>query len=212
MHNERLLSPAELCMGVAWSCRYSFGTGVEVLPIPELVPFRLTRYERESSKKLSSDTCFSAHPMYATWSTALRKQSSGFHRPDYPPAECTSAPRCVCCEGCCKARCSPTTRARCWPRRLLQPWRLCGLGGMRSRCESTLHAHLPALHVLCMMSTCCRHTRLILPRRASILLKLLMPEPNCQVKVEHSTGCLVVRTQICQCDGNSVTVPWALLC
>ena len=25
------------------ACRYSFGTGVQVLPIPELMPFRLTR-------------------------------------------------------------------------------------------------------------------------------------------------------------------------
>ena len=31
--------------GASSLCRYSFGTGVEVLPIPELVPFRLTRYE-----------------------------------------------------------------------------------------------------------------------------------------------------------------------
>ena len=27
-------------------CRYSFGTGAQVLPIPELTPFRLTRQMR----------------------------------------------------------------------------------------------------------------------------------------------------------------------
>ena len=26
-----------------FSCRYAFGTGTQVLPIPELMPFRLTR-------------------------------------------------------------------------------------------------------------------------------------------------------------------------
>ena len=42
---------------------------------------------------------------------------------------------CVYCKGSCKARCSRTMFVRCWPRRWLQAWLLCGRGVMRSRCQ-----------------------------------------------------------------------------
>ena len=114
---------------LALVCRYSFGTGVEVLPIPELVPFRLTRFDPNGDVVLDSHYN-SREPQHNPIPNLNLKLLHG-------PCNRTSniSALCALCEGSCKARCSRTTRARCWPRRWWQAWLRCGRGVMRWRCQ-----------------------------------------------------------------------------
>ena len=86
---------------------------------------------------------------------------------------------CVYCEGSCKARCSRMMCVRCWPRRWLQAWLLCGRGVMRLRCQH----RAPAL-------LCALQEEEVLPPQPRVLLissnlKLLLLD--IRIKADYST-------------------------
>ena len=56
-------------------CRYSFGTGAQVLPIPELTPFRLTRQMRGALQP--HDACAVLRTPCALGMAALRAGAGG---------------------------------------------------------------------------------------------------------------------------------------
>ena len=58
------------CEKLARGCRYSFGTGAQVLPIPELMPFRLTRQMRGALQPY--DACAVLRTPCALGTAALR--------------------------------------------------------------------------------------------------------------------------------------------
>ncbi len=62
-------------MNFAVLCRYSFGTGAQVLPIPELTPFRLTRQMRGALQP--HDACAVLRTPCALGMAALRAGAGG---------------------------------------------------------------------------------------------------------------------------------------